>query len=112
MCIALSFFITIFRLAIPAFFRFTDYNILTVCQSENGQIERELFRNSSGFRFNVSFVDWASFFSLNLSLRRRLISPIYCKSIATVTLHHIDNGVLQVMCEVMERVSTADFLGF
>ena len=52
------------------------------------------------------------FFSLNLSLRRRLISPIYCKSIATVTLHHIDNGVLQVMCEVMERVSTADFLGF
>ena len=39
-----------------------DYNILTVCQSENGQIERELFRNSSGFRFNVSFVDWTSVF--------------------------------------------------
>ena len=37
--------------------------------------------------------------SLNLPLRRCLISPIYCKPIATVTLHHIDNGVLQVMCE-------------
>ena len=43
------------------------------------------------------------------SLRRRLISPTYCKSVATVSLHHIDNGVLQVMCEVMECVSPADF---
>ena len=50
--------------------------------------------------------------SLNLPLRRRLISPIYCKPIATVTLHHIDNGVLQVMCEVKERVSPADYMGF
>ena len=100
-CIALSVFKTIFRLAIPAFFRFTDYNILTACQSENGQIEREFFRNSSGFRFNVSFVDWAS---------------VFVKSnftyVATVTLHHIDNGVLQVMRKVMERVSPADFLSF
>ena len=46
------------------------------------------------------------------SLRRHLISPISCKPIATVTLHHIDNGVLQVLCEVMERVSPSDFLRF
>ena len=45
-----------------------DYNILTVCQSENGQIERELIRNSSGFRFNVSFVDWTSVLVLEASL--------------------------------------------
>ena len=32
--------------------------------------------------------------------------------VATVTLHHIDNGVLQVMRKVMERVSPADFLRF
>ena len=32
--------------------------------------------------------------------------------VATVTLHHIDNGVLQVMRKVMEDVSLADFLRF
>ena len=32
--------------------------------------------------------------------------------VATVTLHHIDNGVLQIMRKVMERVSPADFLSF
>ena len=34
--------------------------------------------NSGGFRFNVSFVDYTSV-SINLSLRRFLVSPIYCK---------------------------------
>ena len=106
-CIALSFFKTIFRLAIPAFFRFTDYNILSACQSENGQIERELFRNSSGFRFNVSFVDWTSVF-----VKSVLEASLNFTYVATVTLHHIDNGVLQVMRKVMERVSPADFLSF
>ena len=32
--------------------------------------------------------------------------------IATVTLRHIDNGVLQLMRKVMERVSPADFLRY
>ena len=42
--------------------------VLTVCQSDNGHIERELFRNSSGFRFNVNFVDWTSVLVLEASL--------------------------------------------
>ena len=70
-----KFFKTIFRLAIPASFRFTDYNILTACQSENGQIERELFRNSCGFRFNVSFVDWTSVFVMYRSNRSFNMPP-------------------------------------
>ena len=103
----LSFFKTIFRLAIPAFFRFTDYNVLTACRSENGQIERELFRNSCGLRFNVSFVDWTSVF-----VKSVLEASLNFTYVATLTLHHIDNGVLQVMRKVMERVSPADFLSF
>ena len=106
-CIALSFFKTIFRLAIPAFFRFTDYNVLTACRSENDQIERELFRNSCGLRFNVSFVDWTSVF-----VKSVLEASLNFTYVATLTLHHIDNGVLQVMRKVMERVSPADFLRF
>ena len=96
----------IFRLAIPAFFRFTDYNTLTACQSENGQIKSELFRNSSGFS-NVSFVDWTSVF-----VKSVLEASLNFTYVATVTLHHIDNGVLQVMRKVMEGVSLADFLRF
>ena len=48
--------------------------------------------------------------------------PVFVKSvleaslnftyIATVTLRHIDNGVLQLMRKVMERVSPADFLRY
>ena len=34
--------------------------------------------HSSGFRSNVSFVE-RSLYSLNLSLRRRLVSPVYCR---------------------------------
>ena len=43
------------------------------------RVREKEFRNSSGFRFNVSFVDCTSVF-VNLSaLGRRLVSPIYCK---------------------------------
>ena len=36
---------------------------LTACQCENGQSERESVKKQySGFRFNVSFVDWTSVF--------------------------------------------------
>ena len=49
---------------------------LTACQYERMvRVREKVFRNSSGFRFNVSFVDC----TLNLSLRRPLVSPIYCK---------------------------------
>ena len=76
-------------------------------KSENGQIERELFRDSSGFRFNVSFVDWTSVF-----VKSVLEASLNFTYIATITLRHIDNGVLQLMRKVMERVSPADFLRY
>ena len=41
-------------------------------------MRQKMFGNSGGFGFSVSFVDRASMF-LNLSLRRRLVSPMYCK---------------------------------
>ena len=42
------------------------------------RMRKKMFRNSGRFGFNVGFVDWTSC-SLNLSLRRRLVSPMYCK---------------------------------
>ena len=39
-----------------------------------------MFGNSGGFGFNVSFVDRSErLCSLNLSLRRRLVLPMYCE---------------------------------
>ena len=43
--------------------------------------------------------------SLNLSLRRRLVSPVYCKLQRLHWTMQITFLVLQVVCEVMERVS-------
>ena len=41
------------------------------------RLRKKMFRNSGWFGFNVSFVNWASMFVE--SLRRRLVSPRYCK---------------------------------
>ena len=71
------------------------------------RVREKVFRNSSGFRFNVSFVDCTSVF-----VKSVLEASLNFTYVATLTLHHIDNGVLQVMRKVMERVSPADFLSF
>ena len=43
-------------------------------------MREKVFRNSSGFRFNVILVmSTARLCSLNLSLRRCLVLAIYCK---------------------------------
>ena len=39
------------------------------------RVREKVFRNSGGLRFNVS-LSTARLYSLNLSLRRRLVSPI------------------------------------
>ena len=49
-------------------------------------MREKVFRNSSGFRFML-VLSTVRLCSLNLSLRRRLVSPIYCK---LQRLHKID----------------------
>ena len=59
---------------------FSSLPFLLFNKYENGlESERESVQiNSSGFRFNVAFVDCTSVLcSLNLSLGRRLVSPVY-----------------------------------
>ena len=46
--------------------------------------------------------------SLNLSLRRRLVSPMYCKWQRLHCTMQIKFLVLQVMCKVMLRVSPVE----
>ena len=59
---------------------FSSLPFLLFNKYENGlESERESVQiNSSGFRFNVTFVDCTSVLcTLNLSLGRRLVSPVY-----------------------------------
>ena len=52
-------------------------------------MREKVFRNSSGFRFNVSFVDCTSVFVK--SVLETPLSFTYILQITTVTLNHVDH---------------------
>ena len=61
------------------------------------RVREKVFRNSSGFRFNVSFVDCTSVFVK--SVLEASISFTYILQITKVTLNHSDH-VLSVTSDV------------
>ena len=61
-----------------------------------------MFGNSGGFGLNVSFqLSTERLCSLNLSLRRRLVSPMYCKWQRLHCIMLTKLLVLQVMCDLI-----------
>ena len=65
------------------------------------RMRQKMFGNSGGFGLNVSFVTTERLCSLNLSLRRRLVSPMYCKWQRLHCIMLINVLVLQVMCDLI-----------